>query len=456
MGNRPFFGVYEPLVLEIFSAIAKEENCEVVFVDLRFDRRACERLAGQGYVPDLIATSAHGFAEVYTTNRLVEKCRRLWPRAAVVVGGLPATLRPEWFNAANIDVIVRGPGERVWRDLCRRRIGRNDALQVIQDPEPPLTFSFPLPDRAITRPYRKHYTTNMPHYTGKRLIGPTGFTVLTQGCPFRCSFCVIPPGNLGMFRKRPIAEIVAELKTIEEPYIYFGDDNTFFDAAFADELADRIREAGLQKEYATSCRADHICAHPELLRKWHAIGLRYLVVGVEAVTEEQLVRLKKKTHVDENVQALRILREIGIYALPHIVATPDMTRRDFDAIYRFIEENGCEYPVSAPLTPMPGTADYDLYASQGRLLTDDLRYYNFLHNVVRPTHLSVRDWDREFFRFTLRVWSPRRYFQGKFGRLPFRAVLMRWLFMRVFMLLLLFQRRKFYRTVTTTTPPATP
>jgi hypothetical protein len=49
LNNLVFFGVYEPLVLEIFSAIAKEEGCEVELVDLRLDPRGCERLARSGY-----------------------------------------------------------------------------------------------------------------------------------------------------------------------------------------------------------------------------------------------------------------------------------------------------------------------------------------------------------------------------------------------------------------------
>ena len=38
LNNVVFFGVHEPLVLEIFSAIAKEEGCEVELIDLRVDR----------------------------------------------------------------------------------------------------------------------------------------------------------------------------------------------------------------------------------------------------------------------------------------------------------------------------------------------------------------------------------------------------------------------------------
>ena len=77
----------------------------------------------------------------------------------------------------------------------------------------------------------------------------TGFTLLTQGCPFRCSFCVIWPANLGLYRKRPIPEIIADLKSMEESYVYLGDDNTFADAKYAEQLADASKKPVSGKKY---------------------------------------------------------------------------------------------------------------------------------------------------------------------------------------------------------------
>ena len=77
LNNLVFFGVYEPLVMEIFSAIAKEEGCEVELVDLRVDPHGCERLARRGYVPDLIGLTTHGFPEVPIVNRIARNCKKL-------------------------------------------------------------------------------------------------------------------------------------------------------------------------------------------------------------------------------------------------------------------------------------------------------------------------------------------------------------------------------------------
>jgi len=72
LNNFVFFGVYEPLILEILSAIAKEEACAVELIDLRLERDGCERLARTGYVPDIIGLTTHGFPKCQssTTSRV--------------------------------------------------------------------------------------------------------------------------------------------------------------------------------------------------------------------------------------------------------------------------------------------------------------------------------------------------------------------------------------------------
>ena len=446
LNNMVFFGVYEPLVLEILSSIAKEEGHEIELVDLRLEPRGCERLAMSGYVPDMIGLTTHGFAEVPIVNGIARRCKNLWPDAAVVIGGGQATVSPELFDEKYVDRIVRGPGERVWRELCREGV-RKGGAKVVQDPDPPRVYSYPLPDRRITAKYRAHYKTRIPHHSGRKWGrgGRTGFTLLTQGCPFRCTFCVIWHANLGLYRKRPVAEIVADLQSMEESYVYLGDDNTFADAKYADELADAIRKAGIRKELSSYCRVDHICKHPELLQKWYDIGLRYLVLGIEAVSTEKLERLNKKTDIEQNERAIRILREIGIFAIPHILISPDMTAQEFDDVYQFIEDHEFEYPVAIPLTPLPGTEDFAAYKAAGRILTEKLDFYTFMYNVVQPASMSPREYDRAYDRLILRMWSWSRFLRRKCGRTSFAAFLKWWVFVRVLILKLRWRRREIYR-----------
>ncbi len=167
------------------------------------------------------------------------------------------------------------------------------------------------------------------------------------------------------------------------------------------------------------------------MQKWYDIALRYLVIGVEAVSTEKLKQFNKKTDLEQNVQCLRTLREIGIFAIPHILISPDMTVQDFDDIYRFIEENEFEYPVTVPLTPLPGTADYNTYKAQGRIITDKLEFYTFMYTVLRPAHMTLREFNHQYDRLVFRTWSWSRFLRGKCGKLKLLGFMKWWIFVRL-------------------------
>ena len=443
LGNAYWFGTYEPLALEIFSAIAKEEDCEVRLLDLRWERSdAPQRLIASGWIPDLVATTTHGYTEVGIVNDLLRALRPLLPEAVFIVGGIPATLRPDLLDHAVIDVICRGPGERLWRTWCQAGLERSGSCLEIKDVKPPREFVFPRPDREITAKYRRHYRTYIPNHTGKAW-GPTGFTMLTQGCPFRCSFCVIWPANLGLYRRRRVDQALDELRSMKEDYIYFGDDNAFCDDGFARELAEALIATDLRKTFSSYCRADHICKHPETLRLWHRAGLRYLVIGVEAIDDATLVDVNKACDHDTNTKALAILQEIGIQPIPHLLLTPDMTAEDFDRFEDYVLANGFAYPTLVPLTPLPGTEDFNRYAD--RIVTDDLSYYNFMYMVVEPKHMTLRQWHARFDRLYQRIWSWRRFLRSRSrGPVSFMAFVKWWLFVRLLIPQLRWRRRQLY------------
>jgi hopanoid C-3 methylase len=277
---------------------------------------------------------------------------------------------------------------------------------------------------------------------------PAAFTFTSQGCPFRCSFCSIWPANLGLYRRRPVAEIVEELKSMDDELVFLFDDNTLAIPEFAEELADAIKAAGIRKEYSAYSRADHIVEHPELVRKWADVGMKYVVVGVESVGSDQaLDAIHKETTLEQNVEALRILREAGIYCYAHILLTPEMTRKDFDEVYDFIADNGLEYPITPYLTPLPGTELFEEMKAAGRLLTEDPEVYTYLYMVVQPEHMSLRRYDREVDRFYRRVWSWKRYLSGRAGDTNFVGFIQWWIFVRLMIVYLVPSRSRLYRQV---------
>src|SRR5260370_35131117 len=69
-------------------------------------------------------------------------------------------------------------------------------------------------------------------------------------------------------------------------------------------------------------------------------ALRYMFLGIEAIDEEGLRLHRKRVHVDQNLRALEIPRDLGLVGAVNIIADPDWDERRFAAVR--------EWPLSAP------------------------------------------------------------------------------------------------------------
>jgi radical SAM superfamily enzyme YgiQ (UPF0313 family) len=69
--------------------------------------------------------------------------------------------------------------------------------------------TIPFPDRSLTKKYRKSYSSEW--------MTPIASLRTSKGCPFRCSYCALWTLTGKRYLTREPAEIIKELRTIEEP-----------------------------------------------------------------------------------------------------------------------------------------------------------------------------------------------------------------------------------------------
>ena len=106
-------------------------------------------------------------------------------------------------------------------------------------------------------------------------------------------------------------------------------------------------------------RADTIMKHPDLFKSLKEAGLECLTVGFESFKDEELNYLNKRTSVEINNEAIRILKKLGIYIHAHFIINLEYTEEDFYRIFRYVSEKSLYRPAFPVLTPLPGT---ELYA----------------------------------------------------------------------------------------------
>ena len=179
---------------------------------------------------------------------------------------------------------------------------------------------------------------------------------------------------------------------IEEKYVFFADDESLLDTDRMEALADLIQRAGIDKRFFLYGRSDTIARHPQLLEQWKKVGLERVFVGLEARCDADLKLIRKGSTVENNVNAVRILKDLDIDIWPMFIVRPEFNRSDFAALRQYCLSLDLPFIGFSVLTPLPGTDLYD--EVKDKLITSNYDYFDFFHTLL-PTTLPAPDFYRE-------------------------------------------------------------
>ena len=350
--------IAEPIALEYVGAGAKHDGHDVRLLDLRLHKEDLESTL-TSFEPDVVGVTGYSM-HVLRNLELCRIAKERVPGCRTVVGGHHATLEPTDFFEPSIDYVVIGEGVRPFRQILRA-LEENRPVQDTPgvwsrvdgefrfggDPPAYDINTIPVPDRTLVPQDRQQYYIDW--------MSPIALMRTTVGCPYRCTFCSLWRIMDGRYYKRDLDAVVHELKEIPERYVFFVDDEPFVDPRRMSELADKIREAGIDKEYFAYCRIDSLLRDLDLMRKWKDIGLRRLLLGVETIFDHELADYNKRQKRQEIIEGLKAMRDCGILVFCNFIINPSYTEREFQEVIAFIRENQVDYPSFTILTPIPGT-----------------------------------------------------------------------------------------------------
>ena len=332
--------------------------------------------AGPGHEPSADGIDAVGIGAMTTQARrayeLADAYRALG--VAVILGGIhPSALPQEALRHATI--VCRGDAEGTLpyalRDLAA---GRAESVYDWKDhPDTPIAT----PRKDLLDP--KEYLVFNPIQT-------------TRGCPHGCTFCTTPAIFGRRFRQRDIGDIVEEIRQAKEQFrsrvFIFSDDDVAGNHKWAMELFDAMRPLGVK--WASQCDI-LISGNDRLLAAMRDSGCIGLILGLESPKAGTL-RLAGKRYVRAEEYLCRIAKiqsyGISIWGSFIFGFDTDDWRDCMDAV-RFAQRAklcmSC-YPI---LTPYPGTALFQQYRDEGRLLTTDWDRYNGSTVVYSPRRMTI-------------------------------------------------------------------
>ena len=107
----------EPVALLSVAAMVPEH--EVKILDMRLEKPQALPNEIRVFQPDIIGTTAMT-TDAYQAKAVLRLARELAPKALTIIGGHHCTMLPSFYDKPYVDVIVKGEGEIIFRDLVDR------------------------------------------------------------------------------------------------------------------------------------------------------------------------------------------------------------------------------------------------------------------------------------------------------------------------------------------------
>ena len=376
--------LFMPLNLAICAAVVPD-GWDVEIVD--------ENVTGSAHAPRA-DVDAVGIGAMTTQARrayeIADDYRRLG--TPVILGGIHASALPE-EALGHASIVCRGDAEGT---LPR-------ALRDLAAGTPRRTYDWTeQPDARIATPR-------------KDLLDPADYLVFnpiqtTRGCPHGCAFCTTPTIFGRRFRQREIGDIVEEMAAAYERFrtrvFIFSDDDVAGNQAWALELFERLRP--LKIRWASQC--DILIANNDrLLAAMRDSGCTGLILGLESPRAQTLAESGKRyVRAETYIPSIRKIQSYGISIWGSFIFGFDTDGwGDCRDAVRFAQRAdlcmSC-YPI---LTPYPGTAIFEQYRREGRLLTTDWDKYNGATVVFQPKRMTPSELRHAQMAAFLEFYAPR-------------------------------------------------
>ena len=415
--------ICEPLELEYLVGNIDKTKASVKIIDMILEKKPIEFFINK-YKPHIVGMTAY-ITHVGAVKEMARKIKCLSNQTITVVGGVHAEVVPEDFISKYIDCIIcSNPVETFNKIIDRVRAGvdtKETGETYIKSNEHQLhmesccrgtkeiegtyvkgkkhirTSSYNIlpPDRSSVKKYRKKY-----YYM---FHNPCALIKTSLGCPYTCSFCFCKEITGGKYFARKIDEVMEELESIKEREIYIVDDDFLFNENRLNLFCDELEKRNIHKRFLVYGRADFIASHEKVIGRLSRHGLSAVIVGVESVREKDLKDFNKRSSLENNEKAIRILQKYGIELYATMILQPDFTKKDFRQIEDYIIGLNVSFVNLQPLTPLPGTEIYDDYKDKILVSRKDYAMWDLAHIVLEPKYMSIRQYYYQIIKTYARI-----------------------------------------------------
>lgn len=343
------------------------------------------------------------------TLKIIKALRERGYDGKVVIGGFNATFELErYLDPENgVDLVFRGEADLSFPDFLKR-------LSFGLDWRETLGIAY-FQDGVIIQTTNPDYVRDLDSLPDPKRIYLEKMKGLkvpahvsdSRGCWNRCGFCSIGKlhditGVNKRWRGRSPRNIAHELLSLQNSGVthvkFLGD--TFFGGKDwgrrALDLCDEMDKLGVSLKFRMSTRVDTV--EEETFRALKEHGLFAVSLGAESGVQRKLDSWNKNTTVEQNLEAVKILEELGIYVqMGFILIDPWITVEELEEEVTFLEKT--RWVVTKGICT-------SLFAAEGTPVTEDMKKNikglrkegaNYLYEVQDPKARAIHE--------ALRLWS---------------------------------------------------
>lgn len=287
----------------------------------------------------------------------------------VVMGGVHPTILPE-ESLQHADCVVIGEAEGVWEALLED-FSAGTLKQRYHNPAPDLS-------RYVKKDFSK--------IIKKRLFSIVP-VMTTRGCPYNCDFCCVSDLFGKTIRHIPIENVVKDIQVSGSRNFMFLDDNIIGHPRYAKQLFRAL--IPLRIKWVGQASISFL-KETELLQLAADSGCKILFIGLESVNEAELKHFKKSMKDNEELRAtIKKIKKMGILVHASMIFGFDSdTKKVFRETVKFLIRARISTVSFNILTPYPGTKTHKTLKEDGRLLTDDWKYYDHNTVVFKPKNMT--------------------------------------------------------------------
>lgn len=329
-----------------------------------------------------------------TTLELSQRLASEFPDKWSICGGTHISACPDDFYNSKFDAAVIGEGEIVLARILNNPDMLRDSKIIQGEPVKNLD-TIPFPARHLVD-YSKY---KRGIFQGKEMLAPAVSIIASRGCVYQCIFCSSHCVFGRRVRFRSIENVVAEIKQVIDTLGYRG--MNFHDDTLC---VNRKRVLAMCEEFAKldivwRCltRADTV--DRDLLRTMRDSGCREVIIGMESGSQKILDTLRKGTTVEQNLSAMKLVKEFMQLKVGIIVGSPGETWETIRQTENLLRKCPPDFWNVSTFMPLPGSViwTHPEQFDDLKILTRDLTQYQMIGKdlkgnvVVETEEMSKED-----------------------------------------------------------------